>query len=189
MSSKNVSPNSQLRNFLPSPLFNTVRVWWCRTRGVDVGRGVWIFPGANFFRYPKNIRIGDDVIIKTGAHLCPCNGGARIYIGARTTIGFYTYIYSSFRITVGSDCMIAPFVYIVDSNHGVKRRELMNLQPCEAKAITIGNDVWIGAHAVILPGVTIGDGAIVGSGAVVSKNVPNYAIVGGVPATIIGERK
>ena len=65
----------------------------------------------------------------------------------------------------------------------------MNLQPNEAKPIRIGNDVWIGAHAVVLAGVTIGEGAVVGAGAVLKDNVPPYTIVGGVPAKVIGMRK
>ncbi|HDZ8876661.1 hypothetical protein J4G66_16215 [Aeromonas dhakensis] len=54
--------------------------------------------------------------------------------------------------------------------------------------IKIGNDVWIGANAIILPGVTIGDGAVVGAGAVVTRDVPDYAIVVGVPAKVIRQR-
>jgi acetyltransferase-like isoleucine patch superfamily enzyme len=85
--------------------------------------------------------------------------------------------------------MIAPFVYIVDSNHNTQRNQLMNLQRNLTKPITIGQDVWIGAQSVILPGVTIGDGAVIASGAVVNKNVSPYTIVGGVPAHLISERK
>ena len=55
--------------------------------------------------------------------------------------------------------------------------------------VTIGDDVWIGTRAIILPGVTIGNGVIIGAGAVVTKDVPDYAIVGGVPARVIRFRK
>ena len=55
--------------------------------------------------------------------------------------------------------------------------------------VEIGNDVWIGARAIIMPGVTVGDGAIIGAGAVVTKDVPSCAIVGGVPARVIKMRK
>lgn len=85
--------------------------------------------------------------------------------------------------------MIAPFVYIVDSDHGLQREKKMNLQPNSARPISIGNDVWIGAHCVILPGVKIHDGAVIAAGAVVREDVPPYMIVGGVPAKPLGERQ
>ena len=59
----------------------------------------------------------------------------------------------------------------------------------EEKPIVIGDDVWIGGHVIVLPGVHIGTGAIVGAGAVVTKDVPDYAVVGGNPARIIKSRK
>lgn len=140
-------------------------------------------------RYPRNIQVGSAAIIKTGAHICPCNPQAKIDIGARTSIGFHTFLYASAQIILGDDCQIAPFVYMVDSDHGIRRDTLMNRQPNAATPIRIGNDVWIGAHAVILSGVTIGDGAVVAAGAVVHQDVTPYAIVGGVPARVLGERE
>nr|WP_200389622.1 DapH/DapD/GlmU-related protein [Thiocapsa imhoffii] len=65
----------------------------------------------------------------------------------------------------------------------------MNRQANIANPIRIGNDVWIGAHAAILSGVTIGEGAIVAAGAVVRQDVDPYTIVGGVPAKVLGERQ
>jgi acetyltransferase-like isoleucine patch superfamily enzyme len=189
LNNQEMSPNAQLRKHLSNPLLNMILVWWHRARGVQIAADVWISVGASLLRFPEKIKIEEGVILKTGAHLCPCNPDASINVGARTTIGFHTYIYASSRITIGNDCMIAPFVYIVDSNHGTRRNQLMNLQTNEKKPITIGQDVWIGAHSVILPGVSIGDGAIIASGAVVSKNILPYTIVGGVPARLIGERK
>jgi len=182
-------PNAQLRRHLPSRLHTYFRAWWNRIRGVDISSGVILFPGARLLRYPRNIRLGSAALIKTGAHICPCNPQAKVQIGARTSVGFHTFIYASAEITVGDDCQIAPFVYIVDSDHGIQKDIPMNMQPNVAKPISIGNDVWIGAHSVILSGVTIGDGAVVAAGAVVKQNVAPYTIVGGVPAKLLGERQ
>ena len=128
-------------------------------------------------------------MIKGGAHICVCNEGAKIEIGERTTIGFHTFIYSSQKIIIGSDCMIAPFVYLVDSNHSSKRSDLMNLQPNVTSPIIIENDVWLGANSTILSGVTIKQGAIVASGSIVNRDIEAYEIYAGSPAKKIGERK
>lgn len=182
-------PNQQLRNNLPSPWLTRFRVMRHRIRGANIAQGATVFPGAQLLRHPKNIRIGEAAIIKSGAHLCPCNEKASVYIGARTSIGFYTFVYASSSITIGSDCMVAPFVYLVDSDHGIAKGIPMNQQGNVARPITVGDDVWLGAHSVILAGVTISDGAIVAAGAVVRENVPSNTIVGGVPAKILGERE
>ncbi|KAA5597168.1 acyltransferase [Blastochloris sulfoviridis] len=157
-------------------------------RGVAIGEGAIISAGTSLLRYPQNITLGAHAIVKQGAHLCPCRAAARVTVGARTTVGFYTLIYASAEVRIGDDCMIAPFVHIVDSDHGTRRGQLMNRQANVAAPITIGSDVWIGTHAVILKGVTIGDGAVVAAGAVVREDVPANTIVGGTPAKIIGER-
>ena len=182
-------PNAQLRRHLPSRWRTWLRVWWHRLRGVNLAADVVLFPGALLLRYPRNIQVGPAALIKTGAHICPCNPEARVQIGARTSIGFHTFLYASARINIGDDCQIAPFVYIVDSDHSTRKDTLMNLQPNVAKPIRIGNDVWIGAHAVILSGVTIGEGAVVAAGAVVHQDVAPYTIVGGIPARVLGERE
>lgn len=180
--------NQQLRRHLPRGLFPKLIATWHKVRGVQMGPGVVLFRGAELLRYPRNIELGADVVLKSGAHVCPCNESAVVAIGARTTIGFHTFIYASSKITIGADCMIAPFVYIVDSDHGTRKGVPMNQQQNVARPISIGNDVWIGAHAVVLSGVTIGDGAVVASGAVVREDVAPNQIVGGVPARVIGER-
>ena len=99
-------------------------------------------------------------------------------------------------ITIGSFCSIAGFVYIVSGNHNIKFPTSYQISTGiyaaifknnigKSGAINIGNDVWIGTHAVILSGVTIGNGAVVAAGSVVTKDVPPYAVVGGAPAKII----
>ena len=181
-------PNRQLRSHLKRDWLHGPRLLALRLRGVQLGAGVLIEPTARLVRYPANIALDDEVVVKSGAYLCSCNPSARIAIGARTTIGHHTYLFASSGIAIGEDCMIAPFAYLVDSDHGTRRDSRMNRQPNATAPIRIGSDVWIGAHAVVLRGVTIGEGAVVAAGSVVREDVPPYAIVGGVPARVIGER-
>ena len=84
-------------------------------------------------------------------------------------------------ITIGNDCLIASHVSINSVTHeakGLYRDSVLE------RPVLIGNNVWIGAHAVILPGITIGNNAIIGAGAVVTKDVPDNAVMTGVPAKI-----
>ena len=85
--------------------------------------------------------------------------------------------------------MIAPFVYIVDSNHEIAKGKLINQQVNKTAPIEIGNDVWISTGAKILKGIKIGNGAVIAAGAVVTQDVSPYSIYGGIPAKKIGERK
>lgn len=86
--------------------------------------------------------------------------------------------------------MIGPDVVILTRTHSIDRVDVpMIEQGFWTGKVTIGNDVWIGMRSVIMPGVNIGNGAVVGAGAVVTKDVPDYAIVGGVPARVIKYRK
>lgn len=180
---------SQFRNHLRFNLMNYFRLLICKIKLGACGEKVFVDKGVEFLRYRKNILLADFVAIKEGAKLCTCNKLATIKVGKNTTIGYYTFIFASEKIEIGDDCMIAPFVYIVDSNHGTSKELPMNLQENDVKPIKIGNDVWIGANAIILKGVNIGDGAIISAGSVVTKNVDEYDIVGGIPAKIIGNRK
>jgi acetyltransferase-like isoleucine patch superfamily enzyme len=130
-------------------------------------------------------------------------------ITMRGSIGAYTFLRDGVRIAgqvshIGRFCSLAPGVVIGDSNHPTEWLSTHSFQwgegswiPSQAlrrfntppdrkgRRTLIGNDVWIGANAIILPGVTIGDGAIIAAGSVVSRDVPPYAIVGGVPARVI----
>ncbi len=86
--------------------------------------------------------------------------------------------------------MMAPGVTIVTQNHETSDLSRpMRLQTAPKHKVTIGNDVWIGANVIILPGITIGNGCIIAGGAVVTKDVPDYADGGGNPAHVIKNRK
>ena len=112
-----------------------------------------------------------------------------VELGDNSGLGINCRISGKARI--GNNVMMGPNVSIITRNHSFERTDIpMNSQGMsEEKPVIIEDDVWLGANAIILPGVTISKGAIVGAGAVVTKDVPEYAIVGGNPAKILKFRK
>lgn len=122
-----------------------------------------------------------------------------VFADEETIIGNYNFIGRFSTITkanIGSYCSIAPFVTIGPGEHdleSVSTSERINAYKSEKKSLTdgeviIGNDVWIGTNVVVLRNVHIGDGAVLAAGSVITKDVPPYAIVGGIPAKIIRYR-
>jgi len=128
---------------------------------------------------------GDRVNIEHGAYF---GDGSLIDIGDDSGLGVDCQIYG--RVTLGRDVMMGPEVIMITRNHGVDRTDHpMRLQPdADERPIVIGDDVWIGTRAILLPGVTVGDGAVVAAGSVVTHPVPARAIVGGNPARLIRYR-
>ena len=114
-------------------------------------------------------------------------GGAGVSIGDGTTINRNTILLD--QVAIGSYCSIGPSCVIVGSNHLFeKRSELIKKQGMQSVGVILGDDVWVGANASILDGVTIGCGSIVAAGSVVTKDVEPYTLVGGIPAKLIGKR-
>lgn len=109
--------------------------------------------------------------------------------GHHCSVGRFASISCVGQITMGNYVIMGPNVMITTYNHGLERSKRIGAQVPKVKDVTIGNDVWIGGYVCILPGVTIGDGAIIAAGAVVNKDVEPYAIVGGVPAKVISYRR
>jgi len=138
-----------------------------KARIKELGKGVKISPTA-FFKYPEMIRIGDHSFIN---HLCS------------------VWASPAGPITIGSNVLLGPCACIFSSNHGIARGLLIREQPGQDAAIHIGDDVWLGAHAIVTAGVSIGDGAVVGAGAVVTCDLPAMSICAGVPARVIGYRE
>jgi acetyltransferase-like isoleucine patch superfamily enzyme len=93
-------------------------------------------------------------------------------------------------ITIGDNVLIGPYAVIVSSHHDYTQIDVpMTSKDHILAPVIIKDDVWIGAHAVIRGGVTVGTGSIIGAGAVVVEDVKPYTIIGGVPGKVIGERK
>ena len=121
--------NQQLRKHIKPSLADKYRIWKIRQQLSACGSGVYFEKNTAFMRYPHLISIGDNVIVKEGAKICPCNEHASVSIGHNTTIGYHTFIFASASISIGNDCQIAPFAYLVDSDHGIAKNQLMNQQP------------------------------------------------------------
>lgn len=109
-------------------------------------------------------------------------------IGDNSGVGVNALIAS--RVTIGNDVMMGPDCMLFTSNHGMGSTEIpmWRQRSSEPKPIVIGNDVWIGARVIILPGVHIGDGAVIGAGSVVTKDVPPYGVAVGNPARVVRMR-
>jgi len=155
-----------------------------RSSRLYIGRYV-VFVGR------RKIVLSDDVCLYGFNYLNAEGPIASISIGNGTRIDQFCALYGQGGLEIGAWCSIASGVKIYSQSNQYKHNKTKRIleQPVIYKKVTIGNDVWIGANAVILPGVQIGDGAIIGAGAVVRHNVPSQAIVAGVPAKVIGWRK
>lgn len=127
---------------------------------------------------------GTNVNIERGATF-----SSKVQIGDNSGIGINAFLQG--RVVIGKNVMMGPECIIYTINHAFSRVDIsmreQGLQ--EEKPVAIGDDVWIGGRVIILPGVKIGSGVIIGAGSVVTKNIPDYAIVGGNPATIRKLRK
>ena len=115
--------------------------------------------------------------------------GRGVTLGDRSGIGLNALIGKNTRI--GNDVMMGPDCIIYTVTHNYERTDIpmMDQGSTPVQPVTIGNDVWIGSRVTIMPGVTLGDGCVVGAGAVVTRDVPPFAVVGGVPAKVIKYRK
>lgn len=108
----------------------------------------------------------------------------RVTIGENSSIGARAWIYGIASIRIGNQCCIGDDVRIITGSHDVRSKTFR----LEVKPIEIGDKVWLATGAIILPGVSIGEGAVIAAGAVVTKNVEPWTIVGGNPAKAIKQR-
>jgi maltose O-acetyltransferase len=140
--------------------FHTVRKLIYRLAGIKLGKKATIHMFANFFQ-PRNIEIG-----------------------AGTRVGDHAFLDGRAKLKIGQEVDIASYVMIYNSEHNLEKDDFSAIEA----PVEIGDYSFIGPRVIILPGVKIGKGAVVAAGAVVTKNVPDFAIVGGVPAQKIDER-
>lgn len=179
----------------------------------EVGRGV-VFGADITLRHPHKIRIADGVIVDDNVLLdakgdgnwgitigrdafigrnviLHCKDGD-IELGERADIGANSQIFSGSRVRIRHDVLIGAYAYIVGGgNYEIDRTDVpMNrtLREGSARGISVGDDVWIGAHTVILDGVSVGGGSVIAAGAVVTEDVSGWSVMAGVPARFVRAR-
>ena len=129
------------------------------------GKKIYVHPNVSF-SYPQNIEIGYNLFLNRG-----------------------TFITAPIKISIGDNVLIGPYVVITSGSHHFEdANTIIRNQGHKLLPITIEDDVWIGSHAIILPGVIIGKGAVVAANAVVKKSVEPYTVVAGIPAKEIRRR-
>lgn len=146
-------------------------------------------PYALFFPYLRNVLVrnylsvcGKGLRVKSGAEISP-----RAKVGHNTELGTRCIVQSD--VTLGSYIIMGPDVKIYCRNHRYEDIHTpMGLQGKITKPTKLGDDIWIGSNVVIVAGINVGDHTIIAAGSIVTKNIPDYAIVGGNPARIIKYR-
>ncbi len=160
-----------------------------RWRGRLVTDGVcFVCPGVRFEIGPDaKVHLGRWSWIGDGTKV-RCHEG-EVRIGAKTVLGQECTISAFQHVSIGRECIVADRVMLIDFDHGVVEVERpIRLQGIYKRDVRVGSNVWIGYGAAFLRGVTVGDNAVVGTYAVVTKDVPDNAVVGGVPAELIRMR-
>lgn len=177
-------------------------IWLRRTRKTRLAPGAYV-KGASHVRFGNGCKIhdgasldaargglislGDSVTINRLAMLVGGRGG--IILGDQVEINNQTIIDGTGGVELGARCLIGPGVRIISYQHRFDGRQPIREQASDALPIRIESDVWVGANAVILAGVCVGEGAVIGAGAVVSRDVPPWGVAVGVPARVVRFRQ
>jgi maltose O-acetyltransferase len=165
-----------------------LRATLLRFRGAKIGPKAIIAKAVKVDN-PMLISAGLRLKIESNVYLKLVADDAKLSFGDFVFIGKGVEFDVQEEVHIGSNVLFAPGSFITDHNHGIAANQLIKQQACVSHKVTINDDVWIGANAVILPGVTLSKGAVIAAGAVVTKSVDAMTIVAGVPATVIGKRQ
>jgi acetyltransferase-like isoleucine patch superfamily enzyme len=164
-----------------------LRGW--RYRDCSEGRRIRVGSGVELEGRGK-IRFGEDVTLYGATYMNATGPSGSINIAAGTRIDRNCVFYGQGGLRIGANCAIAAGVIIYSQTNQYRAMPdtPINQQPVSFQAVSIGDDVWIGAGAIILPGVCVGSKAVIGAGAVVNHDVGPAEVVAGVPARCIGSR-
>lgn len=158
-----------------------------RLRGARVGAKAALGSRCMIDR-AVGVTIGERVMLEPDVYLKLVGDTAKLEIGNHTFVGRGVEFDVLGKVSIGEHTLIAPRCFITDHAHGVAPGLRMDQQPAAAMEVKIGSDVWLGAGTVVLPGVTIGDGAVVGANSVVTADVEPMSVVAGAPARLLRYR-
>lgn len=158
--------------------------WRLSARGLRVGRNVE-------FVCPSKIELGEGVWFAGNAYVNAGGPNGSVSIGERSHFDQFCVLYGQGGLRIGSGCAFASGVTVYTQTNQAEAQlgKPVIEQPVLYAPVTIGDDVWVGARAVILPGVAVGPHAVIGAGAVVRDDVPEWGIVAGVPARLVRMRR
>ena len=168
-------------------ILGRLRATCLRFRGAQLGQKSTIARRARITN-PSGLCSGERLRVEDDVYFKIVNRSAKIEIGSHVFLGKSVQFDIQEQLSIGANCLIAPDVFITDQNHNTHADSLIRDQGCSTSPVIIEEDVWIGAKAIILPGVTLARGCVVAAGAVVNKSVKPMSIVAGVPAKQIGKR-
>lgn len=175
-------------------LFSRIAIkirWLLVVRKMKVFNKFAVFSGVEFVN-PQKVTVGSRTVIRERVWIAALkheDGHGKISIGEKVHLARDSIISSAYNVTVGREVTFGPHAIVMDNNHGFHNPEMTVMrQGLTGSPVTIGDYAWLGANSVVLPGVSVGKGAIVAAGAIVARDVPPYTIVGGVPAKAIGTR-
>ena len=171
-------------------ILSIIKITFLKVRGYDIDYSV-LLRGHNFFFQSTKHAICINSGTTIGQNTRISGGGdGKIYIDKNVLIDDFTYIMAHGKITIGKNTKIAAFCFITDFNHIFKNTKLSLVsQGYETRPVIVGENVWIGTHVVVLPGVKIGNRAVIGAGSVVTKDVPANSVAVGNPARVIQKIK
>lgn len=188
-----------IASFVPAQSSFLVYVWQrnfttakYQRRFMHFGKGSLLAPGVTLLT-PRNISIGSRSSIMRHCVLetCECTEQRpELVIGNHVSIGEYSHVTCANSIKIGNGVLTGRFVLITDNSHGEMTPSQCHVpplaRPVSSKGpVVIGNNVWIGDKATILPGVTIGEGSVIAANAVVTSNIPPFSVAAGVPARVV----
>jgi acetyltransferase-like isoleucine patch superfamily enzyme len=152
-------------------------------RAGHIGPGMWLQTAPS-----GSITLGAGCLVLPGAIIA--SYGGHVWLGDHISVNPHAILYGHGGLRVGHNTRIGAHVVVIPANHNFRDPlQPIRCQGLTCKGIDIGPDVWIGAGAKVLDGVSVGHGAVVAAGAVVTRDVPPFSIVAGVPARVIGSRE
>lgn len=162
---------------------------WYRALGARIEGYCWL-RRISIPRQWEDIRLGKGAGLDDRVVLL-CSGARKadkLVLGRDCYVNRYTIFDAHEHIAVGARAMIGPHCYITDADHSYEPCKAVMDQPMRSKPVVIGEEAWMGAHVVVLPGVRIGRGAVIGANSIVNRDIPDNAIAVGAPARVVRMR-